>query len=199
MLSKLLQFYRELQRWKNINQLGDLDLFTEHSFKTRVEYNIHVNGEHCKLHVGKYSQINGMIYYERNDAGIVIGANTVINNETMLIVSNGITIGDNVWISYQCLIIDNDGHSPHPQLRRKDFSDLLENNKKDWSVVSCKAVHIEDDAWIGARSIILKGVRIGKAAIVAAGAVVVNDVPDYTIVAGNPATKIGTVEDMIKK
>lgn len=49
------------------------------------------------------------------------------------------------------------------------------------------AVIIEDEVWLGANSIILSGVTIGKGAIVAAGSVVTKDVPPYTIVGGNPA------------
>jgi maltose O-acetyltransferase len=48
-------------------------------------------------------------------------------------------------------------------------------------------VVIEDDVWIGARAMILRGVRIGRGAVVAAGAVVTKSVPPYGIVAGNPA------------
>lgn len=50
---------------------------------------------------------------------------------------------------------------------------------------------IEDDVWIGARAIILKGTRIGRGAVIAAGAVVVKDVAPYTIVGGVPARVIG--------
>lgn len=46
---------------------------------------------------------------------------------------------------------------------------------------------IEDDVWIGLRALILSGVRVGKGAIVAAGAVVTKDVPAFAIVGGNPA------------
>lgn len=53
------------------------------------------------------------------------------------------------------------------------------------------ATWIEDDAWIGARSLLIGGVRIGRGAIVAAGAVVTKDVPPYAIVAGVPAQVIG--------
>jgi len=53
-----------------------------------------------------------------------------------------------------------------------------------------KAVVIEDDVWIAARAIILPGVRIGKGAVIAAGAVVTKDVPPYTVVGGIPARKI---------
>jgi len=47
---------------------------------------------------------------------------------------------------------------------------------------------IEDDVWLGARSIIIAGVKIGRGAVVAAGAVVTKDVEPYTVVAGVPAT-----------
>jgi maltose O-acetyltransferase len=50
-----------------------------------------------------------------------------------------------------------------------------------------KPVIVEDDVWIGVRAIILPGRRIGRGAIVGAGAVVVKDVPPYAIVGGNPA------------
>ena len=58
------------------------------------------------------------------------------------------------------------------------------------SLVSAPVV-IEDGAWLGAHAIILKGTRIGKGAIVGAGAVVTRDVPAGAIVAGSPARIIG--------
>jgi maltose O-acetyltransferase len=48
-------------------------------------------------------------------------------------------------------------------------------------------VRIQDDAWIGARVVILPGIQIGRGAIVGSGAVVTRDVPDFAICAGNPA------------
>lgn len=48
-------------------------------------------------------------------------------------------------------------------------------------------VTIEDDVWIGARAIILPGVTIGRGSVVGAGAVVTKSVPEYSVVAGNPA------------
>jgi maltose O-acetyltransferase len=56
--------------------------------------------------------------------------------------------------------------------------------------VAYPPVRIEDDVWIGTRAIILPGVKIGKGAIIGAGAVVTKDVPAYAISAGNPARVI---------
>jgi acetyltransferase-like isoleucine patch superfamily enzyme len=52
-------------------------------------------------------------------------------------------------------------------------------------------VIIEDDVWVGCRAVILKGVRIGRGAVVGAGAVVTKDVPQYGLVAGVPARLLG--------
>lgn len=53
--------------------------------------------------------------------------------------------------------------------------------------VSIRPVIIEDDVWIGANSVVLQGVRIGKHAVVGAGSVVTKDLPSYCVAAGNPA------------
>jgi maltose O-acetyltransferase len=53
-----------------------------------------------------------------------------------------------------------------------------------------KSVVIEDDVWIGTRAIILPGVTVHHGSIIAAGAVVTKDVPEYAIVGGNPAKVI---------
>ncbi len=52
-------------------------------------------------------------------------------------------------------------------------------------------VHISDDVWIGAHSVIRGGISIGRGAVIAAGAVVTHDVGDYKIVGGVPAVEIG--------
>jgi acetyltransferase-like isoleucine patch superfamily enzyme len=63
-------------------------------------------------------------------------------------------------------------------------------NEDRQRVVTEKPIHIKEGAWIGSKAIVLAGVTIGKHAVVAAGSVVKNDVPDYAIVGGNPAVFI---------
>jgi len=59
-------------------------------------------------------------------------------------------------------------------------------------------VIIEDDTWIGAGAVILPNVKIGRCVIVGSNSLITKDVEDYTIVAGNPAKKIGDVRDRWK-
>ena len=94
-----------------------------------------------------------------------------------------IRIGNNVLIGSGALITDNDAHGIHPEHR---------NNVRH---ILIAPIEIKDNVFIGARSIILKGVVIGEGAIVGAGAVVTRNVPDFAIVAGNPAKIIGDVRD----
>jgi tetrahydrodipicolinate N-acetyltransferase len=63
---------------------------------------------------------------------------------------------------------------------------------------SAEPVVIEDEVLIGANAVVLEGVRVGKGAVVAAGAVVVHDVPPLTVVAGQPARAIKEVDQKTK-
>jgi acetyltransferase-like isoleucine patch superfamily enzyme len=58
--------------------------------------------------------------------------------------------------------------------------------------VVLKPVRLEDHCFIGVNSVIMPGVTVGKAAVVASGAVVITNVPPYTMVAGNPAKVVKT-------
>ena len=61
---------------------------------------------------------------------------------------------------------------------------------KNWEHVQRSKIRIGDKAWIGFNSIILKGVTIGEGAVIAAGSIVIHDVPEWSVVGGNPAKVI---------
>jgi 2,3,4,5-tetrahydropyridine-2,6-dicarboxylate N-acetyltransferase len=63
---------------------------------------------------------------------------------------------------------------------------------------SAKPVIIEDDVLIGANAVVLEGVTVGTGSVVAAGAVVTQDVAPYTVVAGMPARKIKDIDEKTK-
>lgn len=104
-----------------------------------------------------------------------IGPNSVINGKCRLDNRGGITIGQNVSISQEVMIITA-YHDP-------DSAGFAGGEKP---------VFIDDYVWIGSRAIILPGCHIGKGAVVAAGAVVTKDVAPCAIVAGSPAKVIKT-------
>ncbi len=73
---------------------------------------------------------------------------------------------------------------------------MLEHRYVAKHLVRSAKIVVEDDSWIGANVTVLPGVRIGRGAIVGAGAVVVQDVPRYTVVAGIPAAVIRRLDPL---
>lgn len=136
--------------------------------------------------VGEDSILACSIRWEPMTSGIRIGSNTYIGSNTSLTSIKGIWIGSNVLISDFCVISDTDGHSTDFISRKLDVPNRWKG-LKDWSCVASSEIKILDGAWIGAFSIILKGVTVGERSIIGAGSVVTRDVPDNTIAAGNPA------------
>lgn len=106
---------------------------------------------------------------------IHIGNYCLLSPGTQLLCANSIKLGDNCMLAAECYLSDSDWHGIYNRTRpfRCDAPIVLENN-----------------VWVGYRAIIQKGVTIGENSIVAAGSVVVNNVPANTIVGGNPAREI---------
>lgn len=120
---------------------------------------------------------------------IVIGENTYVGNHTELWSGCRIEIGANVLVSDYVFICDTNSHEMDPHERVQTYLNILKQGHPpaEQGSIDVAPVHIKDFAWISYGAIILKGVTIGEGAIVGAGSVVTRDVPDYTLVSGNPA------------
>jgi acetyltransferase-like isoleucine patch superfamily enzyme len=151
----------------------------------------HIEKRHPKgyISIGEKSRIIGSLIAECSSSRIVIGKNSLVGSNSLIDCAESITIGDNVLISYDCVLTDSDNHSLNHS-ERKDDLEKWRVGAHDWTKVRIAPVVIKDRAWIGARSIILKGVTIGEGAIVGMGSLVTKDVEAYTVVAGNPARLI---------
>lgn len=109
------------------------------------------------------------------NAGITIGARSLIGEACVLRGQGGITIGDDVYLAplVQMLAVNHVFADPARPISQQG--------------ITAEGIVVEDGAWIGGGAIILDGVRVGRNAVVGAGALVRHDVPPHTLVAGNPA------------
>lgn len=129
-----------------------------------------------------YNSIDNSSYgglFVKHNATLSIGENTGMVN-TMIWCYNNINIGRNVNIGAGCLIMDTNFHS-------LNWQDRLNGTDTEISKQSTAPINIGYLVFIGARSIILKGVTIGAKSIVGAGSVVSCNIPAGEIWAGNPA------------
>lgn len=125
---------------------------------------------------------------------IEIGNYTTIRGYSVVGAVERITIGDYVIISNNVHIYDNNNHPTPPLLRLKLSKSGFYGYLWSWVHSEHAPVVIEDNVWIGERSTVLKGVRIGRGSIVACDSVVTKSVPPYCIVAGNPAKIVKYLE-----
>lgn len=177
--------FLKILRFKNKIRIGK---------QSTIHGSIDIRSLDSIIEIGNNCLIEGNLVTEHDQSQITIGNNVYIGGGTLLDCVLSIIIEDDVLISYDCILADSDNHSIQYSQRKQDLADW-KNKKHDWSTTKSASIKIEQGVWIGARSIILKGVTLGEGAIVGAGSVVTKDVPSYTIVAGNPARIIREIPE----
>jgi acetyltransferase-like isoleucine patch superfamily enzyme len=155
--------------------------------ETIIEGSIEIRKRGGEINIGEKSLISGIITTETEYSKVNIGNNVYIGGRSLLDCVCSITIEDDVLISYECIIQDSDNHSTNYNLRKKDTADWMNNQYHNWETTPQRPIKLLKGCWLGARVIILKGVTVGRGAVVGAGSVVTKNVSDWTIVAGNPA------------
>lgn len=112
-------------------------------------------------------------FYCDHGNGIRIGSNVFINYDCVILDGAYVTLGDHVKIGPKCQIVTVNHPIDHEERRKPCETGL--------------PITIDDDTWLGTGVIVCPGVKIGKRCIIAAGAVVIHDIPDDCMAAGNPA------------
>lgn len=134
----------------------------------------------------------GCIVAERASTVIEMGHHVGMSSPCLW-AKERITIGNHVNIGGDCIIMDSDAHNLDWRIR--DSGEMFSAKESmDGHTAKCAPIVIEDHVLIGARSIILKGVTIGRGSVIGAGSVVVKSIPAGCIAAGNPCKVIKRLE-----
>jgi acetyltransferase-like isoleucine patch superfamily enzyme len=142
-----------------------------------------------RITLGARVQLNGeQVWLAAGDGGaktLEIGDDSGVGHRTEFIVGSSIKIGRHVMIANRVSLLGFDGHPLDPYARARHEPPGADG---------IGPITVKDYAWIGSDSTIVKGVTIGRGAVVAARSVVKANVPDLTVVSGNPARPVWKVE-----
>lgn len=135
-------------------------------------------GDHVRIREHVWIQATSTL--DQPGVGLTIGEGTYVGPRCMLGAGGGIAIGRCVTLGAAVHVLAENHRFQDPDLPIPDQG------------VTRQGITIEDEVWIGNAAILLDGVRVGRGAVIGAGAVVTRDVPPNAIAAGNPARVIGT-------
>ena len=149
-----------------------------------------VLGENCVLcstSKANFAGVNHPVILAllRPGASLEIGDDTGISGGSFC-AAQSVKIGSRCLIGANALVTDCDFHALKPEGRR---------HNSDISDIGCAPVVIEDNVWLGANVTVLKGVRIGRDTVVAAGSIVTKDLPEGVLAAGTPAKVIKVLKE----
>ncbi|WP_094571376.1 acyltransferase [Mucilaginibacter xinganensis] len=187
------------KRYSAVLQAGDSKFLPNFS----INKNRSTSLQEHKVVIGDKCLLGVSVFLETPEAKVEIGDRVYMGNSS-IIAKTGIILGNDIMVAWGVTFYDHDSHSLNYKDRDMDiqqtYADYLSEKgnylkNKKWDVVNSKPIKIEDHAWIGAESMILKGVTVGVGAIVGARSVVTKDVPPFCIVAGNPAKIVRQLEN----
>jgi acetyltransferase-like isoleucine patch superfamily enzyme len=148
---------------------------------------INIQTSDAQIKIGERCVIEAELLVFAHGGRIEIGSDCYLGVGTRVWSGASVLIGNRVLIAHNINIIDNQTHPISPKQRHQHFADIFSKGHPRDITLGDKTIEIHDDAWIAAGATILRGVKIGRGAIVSAGSLVTKDVPEYCIVAGNPA------------
>lgn len=203
MIDKFKKTYKKIKLNKKLKKFIAI-CYIDKTSKLLPDFNLDIRkntSNNPRINIGQNCLLNCNLIFEKETGHISIGNRTYIGSRTNLISINSIEVGDDVTIAWGCTIYDHNSHSIYWEERKNDTIKSLNDleatgdfiRNKDWSVVKSAPIKICDKVWIGFDVVILKGVKVGEGAVIGARSVVTNDVPPYTVVAGNPAKIVKTL------
>jgi acetyltransferase-like isoleucine patch superfamily enzyme len=161
--------------------------YSFHLFRSQVQNAVEI-GRGASIYLGVMFDLG-------RDARVTIGRFTLMNG-TRIICDAGIEIGDYCLISWNTVLMDNHRAPTEAGTRRRWLEAAARHPQRRLDQVGePRPIRIGHGVWIGFDSCVLPGVNIGDGSIVGARSVVTDDVPAYTVVAGNPARLIRQLDE----
>ncbi|KWV43982.1 acetyltransferase [Bradyrhizobium macuxiense] len=154
-----------------------------------------IRGDSDCIVIGANSIVRGELLTFAHGGRIEIGSWCYVGENSRIWSAGSIHIGDRVLIAHDVNVFDNLTHPVDHVVRHKQIQEMFTKGHPRQLDLDERPVMINDDAWIGAGAFLMRGVQIGARAIVAAGSVVIRDVADDTVVAGNPARLVRSILD----
>lgn len=148
------------------------------------------NREKNAIKVGAKTILNGELATFKHGGEIIIGDCCYVGPGTRIWSAKKINIGNRVLIAHNVNIFDQNSHPLDSRERHLDQMHIMEKGFQEKIDLNEKEIVIKDDAWIGFNSTILKGVTIGRGAIIGACSLITEDVEDFAVVVGNPSRVI---------
>lgn len=154
-----------------------------------------IQNRRSALIIGQNSIISGHLLIYGHAGSIEIGDWVFVGSGTSIWSAASIIIGNRVLISHNVNILDNNAHPIDAKARAEQSKAILSTGhpRTDPGIES-SPIRIGDDAWISYGASILRGTTIGEGAIVGASSLVTRDVEPWTVVVGNPARQIRTLD-----
>lgn len=140
--------------------------------------------------IGRNTHIRGELLVYPYDGNIVIGDDCYIGEGTRIWSEKNIVIGNRVLIAHNVDIHDCNDHPMELRARHQHFEEIVKIGFSKKFDLKGAPISIEDDVWIGFGACILKGVTIGRGAVIAAHSIVTKDVPAYSVVGGKASVVI---------
>ena len=189
MLSRFVRNYRI----KRAKRSFEANAMVGAGFKCSMNFCVNSN-QRTAIQIGENCTIGANLFCA-SKGKISIGDHTWIGGNSSISAAQGITIGSFCAISRDVEIRDNNSHPLDPTLRRKHLLDDSPGwGMENWYDSDMDQITIENDVWIGRRVLIMKGVHLGAGTVVAAGSIVTKSFPRLSVIAGNPAKLIKTLE-----
>lgn len=179
---QIARAWRQFDRWA---------LVSDRTLLGAAAWCVNGGGDRRRIVLEGHVVCRGLLRVERFGAGTIrVHPEVYIGDETLISCAESVEICSYTLIAHGVHIFDNNTHPADWQERRADWLAINGRGQRPKPHIAVAPVRIGESVWIGFNSVIMKGVHIGDRSVVAAGSVVIEDVPPETLVAGNPARVI---------